>query len=285
MSANHIAIVGTVVFVAGSLLLASRSRAIRAARSLSADPQRRAMSRLAFILSLGLIGLVGRLLFVSVIGSRSISERAGEDASGDVLSNPRLIASSLSPGRGRILDRRGEVLAETIDDDGRPQRVFHFPEAAHVLGYFSPLRYGLAGIEGSRNGALTGTDPLTFGEAIEAILRSSVGRGHDIRLTIDAGLQRLAANMLVGVTGSATLIEAQSGRILAMASSPAYDPNALTTNRPQDVESADAAWQNLIADEERPLLLRATSGLYPLGSTFKVLTAAAGISAGTTPYR
>jgi peptidoglycan glycosyltransferase len=116
---------------------------------------------------------------------------------------------------------------------------------------------------------------------VESILRATQRDGHDIRLSIDAELQRLAAGMLVGSVGSATVIDPRTGRILAMASSPAYDPNGLTTNVPSDVAAADTTWQDLVSNKDRPLLLRATSGLYPPGSTFKVFTAAAAIAAGT----
>jgi peptidoglycan glycosyltransferase len=65
-----------------------------------------------------------------------------------------------------------------------------------------------------------------------------------------------------------------------MASSPSYDPGPLNAVDPASVKSADSAWADLTADGDRPLLYRATSGLYPPGSTFKVITAAAAIDAG-----
>jgi penicillin-binding protein A len=278
-TAELIAVVATTLLVGFTLWTTLRSERLRGIRSRQPDPQRRALLKLGFVVSLGFVGLVGRLLFVSLIRARSIRSKSGADASGDVLSNPRVIAAALSAGRGAVVDRNGTVLAENVRTDRHSGRVFHAEETAHVLGYFSPLRYGLDGIERSRNDTLSGTDPLTVEEAVKSIVRLR-SEGHNVRLTIDSDLQQLAANLLSGVTGSATLIEPHSGRILAMASSPAYDPNALTTNVPGDVAAADAAWQELLANDNRPLLMRPTSGLYPPGSTFKVFTAASAIQAG-----
>ena len=84
-------------------------------------------------------------------------------------------------------------------------------------------------------------------EAIESIVRGSGTVGHDVQLTIDGDLQALAAQLLTGVVGSAILIEPDTGRILAMASSPAYDPNALTTSKSSDIRQVDAAWTELIS--------------------------------------
>jgi peptidoglycan glycosyltransferase len=274
------ALVATLVLILGTIWVAARDEGWRRGQGRAADPQRRALAKLGLVLSIGLIGLAGRLTYVSMIRAKAVRTRTGADANGDVLSNPRVIAAALNAGRGSVMDKSGGVMAETSGEGRRARREFNAPEAAHLLGYFSPLRYGFDGIERSRNEALSGTDPLTVEEAIKSIVRTGAGDGHSVRLTIDPGLQQLAANLLSQTTGSATLIDPRSGRILAMASSPAYDPNALTTNVQSDIASADAAWTELLANDNRPLLVRPTSGLYPPGSTFKVFTAAAAIDAG-----
>jgi penicillin-binding protein A len=275
-----IALVSTVLLIAGTIWLAARDEGLGRSRGRVPDPQRRALAKLGLVLTIGLIGLAGRLTYVSMIRAKAVRTRTGADAIGDVLSNPRVIAASLNAGRGSVVDMTGGVMAETAGMGRQVRREFHSPEAAHVLGYFSPLRYGFDGIERSRNEALSGTDPLTIEEAFRSIASTGAGEGHTVRLTIDPVLQLLAANLLSQTTGSATLIEPHSGRILAMVSSPAYDPNALTTNVQSDIAGADAAWSELLANDNRPLLVRPTSGLYPPGSTFKVFTAAAAIDAG-----
>ena len=244
------------------------------------DPQRRAILRLGGALTLGFIALGGRLLQITVTDADRIENRTGRDDDGNVLSNPRTIDAALTERRGRILDRNGEVLAESEQVGGVWRRRYPVPEAAHVLGYFSPLRYGAAGTELASNDDLSGRAPRTLPELIDYAVFNEQLAGHDVHLTIDLSLQRLAGAMLDGMTGSAMLMEVVTGRILAMASSPAYDPSALNAVDNESVEAAESAWADLSANNGRPLLFRATSGLYPPGSTFKVVTAAAAIDAG-----
>lgn len=272
------AIAAALLVIVVSFWLAQRRSPHNARTIIPHDLQRRTLFNLGLVLTMGFVGLVTRLVYVTVIRADAVRDKTGADAAGDVLSNPRVISSTLSPGRGRILDRHGEVLVETIERGGRINRVVHSPESAHLLGYFSPLRYGLTGIEDSRNQTLSGTNPLTISETIASIVHGTRRDGHDVRLTIDASLQRTAAELLTGVVGSATVIECRSGRVLAMASSPSYDPEQLTTIVQRDVADADGAWRELVSNEHNPLLLRATSGLYPPGSTFKVVTAALAIA-------
>jgi peptidoglycan glycosyltransferase len=241
---------------------------------------RRSLVRLGAVLGLGLAGLAARLVSITVTNANQTSDRRGISPDGEVLSNPRLISQQLTASRGRILDRNGEPLAYSEADRAGIVRVFPVPEAAHILGYFSPLRFGTAGIEDSRNGTLTGSEPLTLRESLEVGLLARTLPGHDVRLTVDLELQRLAASLLQGSTGSALLIDHRTGKILAMASSPAYDPAALNAATEDQAASADRVWANLAADERHPLISRPTNGLYPPGSTFKVLVAAAAVDAG-----
>lgn len=244
------------------------------------DPQRRAILRLGAALSLGFAALGVRLLQLTVTDADQIRRRTGRDEVGNVLSNPRSIESALTERRGRILDRNDQTLAESERIDGIWHRRYPAPEGAHLLGYFSPLRYGAVGLEQASNDDLSGRAPRTLPELIDAAVFSQQLDGHDVRLTIDLSLQRLAAALLDGVTGSVVLMEVDTGRVLAMASSPSYDPGALNAVDAETVDVAEAAWAELTADDDRPLLFRATSGLYPPGSTFKVVTAAAAINAG-----
>ena len=267
------------VLVGSALILALRQRNNVYGRQ-HLDPNRRALLRVGAVLGIGLAGLATRLLAITVTNADQISTKRGVAPDGDVLSNPRLISRQIRSQRGRILDRNGEVLASSEEADAVWERLYPVSEAAHILGFFSPLRFGTAGVEDSRDGTLAGGDPLTVTEAIDAGLFLRTMPGHDVRLTIDLELQRLAASLLQDVTGSAILLDHQTGRILAMASSPAYDPQALVAVREADLPGVDAAWAALQAAPNDPLLLRTTQGLYPPGSTFKVLTAAAAIDSG-----
>ena len=222
-----------------------------------------------------------RLLRMTVTHPDETSERLGVDAaSGDVLSNPRLREAELSGRRGRILSRSGEVLAETRTRGGLPTRIFHEPATYPLVGYHSPLKFGLAGLERALDPALSGRAAEGLVDMLGEALFGRLSDPADVVLTIDLSLQQLAMDLLSGWMGSAVLMEANTGRILVMASTPTYDPNALTAVSNRTAESAQQAWGQLLADEQRPLLLRATTGLYPPGSTFKIVTAAAALEAG-----
>lgn len=169
--------------------------------------------------------------------------------------------------RGRILDRRGTILAE--DDPQRPLRRSYPLGAAtgHLVGYLDPI-YGMTGVEATDNPYLEGT---TTGSDAEKerfrrnILQSDGLQGNDLTLTLDARLQQEATKLMLGKRGAAIVLDPRRGDLLALASAPAFDPNQLSPD-------------NFAADPEHsPLLNRALQGLYPPGSTFKIVVAALAI--------
>ena len=99
--------------------------------------------------------------------------------------------------------------------------------------------------------------------------------GDDLYLTIDARLQTLAEQLLGTEFGAIVAIETTTGDVLAMASRPVFDPNALSR------EMTAKQWDRIVQDEGHPLTNRATQGQYPPGSTFKIIVAAAGLETGT----
>lgn len=230
-----------------------------------------------------------QLLRVQVVMSDTIAHRTGIDpATGDVVSNPLLANAALATPRGTIYDRDGVILAQTVFADGIAHRRYPEPSTAEVTGYFSPLLYGASGLEAARDDQLAGrAGGNPFRDALDT-LRGLPTRGNDLRLTLDAGLQRQAHDALGGRVGAAVLLDVETGALLALASSPSFDPNALAAMTPDEREPAQAAWAALTADPSAPLVQRATSGLYPPGSTFKTVTATAAIDTGIadpdTPY-
>lgn len=179
--------------------------------------------------------------------------------------NPRLAAALTDPGRGRILDREGEVLAET-HPDGR--RVYRTAAAAHVVGYLSS-RYGAQGAELAFNDELLGRSGGGWAAAIRSELLRTRTHGLDVRLTIDLDVQLAAAAALGARPGAAVALDVRTGDVLAMVSWPAWEPESFPEMGPA-----------LLDDPRAPLLNRATQGLYPPGSTFKVVTAAAALTEG-----
>jgi peptidoglycan glycosyltransferase len=183
--------------------------------------------------------------------------------------------------RGQILDRSGAVLAATRD--GR--RVYPNPDLGHLVGFQSRL-YGASGVEASYDDALAGTAALSPTALLEARLLGTSppdAGGADVVLTLDSGLQQAAQAALGERAGAVVLLDTQTGAILAMASYPRFDPNALVlpaSATQADVDRAQAAWAELTSRGDSPLLNRATQGRYPPGSIIKTLTAAAALDAG-----
>lgn len=168
--------------------------------------------------------------------------------------NPRRALDSRDSRRGQILDRSGEVLATTVGQPGAFERRYLVPVAVPITGYDSPL-YGQSGIERSMDAVLrgeTGPDPLRIWW--HKLLYGVPPEGADLRLTIDAGLQRAAAELLDGRPGAVVVIDPASGEVLALASAPSYDPNVLAEQ-----------WTELLQRQDAPLLNRATQGYYQPG--------------------
>ncbi|WP_322795034.1 penicillin-binding protein 2 [Tepidiforma sp.] len=179
--------------------------------------------------------------------------------------NPRLLARFYDPNRGRILDRDGNVVVESLAD-GR--RYLHDASYAHIVGYLDP-RYGSQGVELAYDSVLAGQRTGGWLDAIRQELLREKPAGADLRLTIDPAAQRAAAAALGGRRGAVVAIDPRAGDILAMVSVPTFDPGAL-----------GSTGEALLSDPAAPLLNRATQGLYPPGSTFKTVTAAAALEAG-----
>jgi penicillin-binding protein A len=145
----------------------------------------------------------------------------------------------------------------------------------HVVGYSTQGR-SQAGLERSMNDYLVGANAnlSTVLQTTLDRLRGATVTGNDLILTVDANAQRLANSALAGKCGAVVALEPKTGRVLVMASSPAYNPNLVERNF-RAIERIRGA-----CSPAAPLLNRATRGLYTPGSTFKVVTASAALDSG-----
>ena len=182
--------------------------------------------------------------------------------------------------------RRGLILAPTrvlarnrAEQRGRTTLYFRqYPQgrfAAHVVGY-STIGRSRAGLERSLNGILTGTD-RALDDLVQQQLDELRGEpivGDSVATTLDLRAQRVALEQLGTRCGAVVALDPRDGRLLAMASSPSYDPNL--------VEESFERIDRITADcrPAAPLLNRGSAGLYAPGSTFKVVTAAAALDSG-----
>ena len=175
--------------------------------------------------------------------------------------NPRTYIKEQSIKRGSIYDRNGETLAYSNFSDGTQTRVYPFNRLySQLIGYSHP-RFGRTLLEDSQNGFLLGGGVKAG--VLDAVFGASQTAGADITLTVDNKLQLLAADLLGNRNGAITAVNPNTGEVLAMVSKPWFNPNTLTEN-----------WEAL-NQTEGMFVPRATAGLYPPGSAFKVITAAA----------
>lgn len=238
----------------------------------------RSLIRVAVVIATVFIVITAQLVRIQVVERDAIYYRTGVDASGEVISNPRLVNQQLDFERGRIYDRNGVVLADTILQDDIYARTWPVPSAWPVTGYYSPLMYGATGLEATYEEALSGH---AGNNPIEQTVRSMLGmplEGSDLHLTLDADLQTSAMTMLGDSRGAVVVLDIQTGATLVLASNPAIDPNRLFTTG-TNAEAA-AYWDSLVNDPSSPFVTRANQGVYTPGSTFKTVTAAIAIEEG-----
>jgi peptidoglycan glycosyltransferase len=190
----------------------------------------------------------------------------------DETANRRPLIEEQQVPRGLIYARDGQTLLARNRAIGRGQnRIFSrvYPTGAlfgHPVGY-SFLRNGRRGLEQSYNDDLAGQEDEF--ESILSDLENRTREGFDVVTNLDAEAQRTAYQALGSQRGAVVAIEPQTGKVRVMASNPPFDPNRV----PSD-------FSRLNRDPGKPMLNRSTQEQYPPGSTFKVVTAAAGIDTG-----
>lgn len=257
------------------------------------------------ILLLGVAG-VGRLIWLHGVWADEIAGKVVvvPDADGIARAhvNPRLKMIEEGIPRGSIYDRNGRILATSRlselsqfgaiqEANGRPgDRLYPYGKVlVNIVGYLDPRCGGPVGLEKSMNDYLRGFDEYS---ALVPIYRSRYMpwrrklAGKDVWLTIDADLQKTVYDCLVRETsrvrdrrtglpkkkGAAVVLDVYTGEILAAVSTPTFDPNTLTFAR----------WRYYLQDSNRDHVLidRSVNGVYPPGSVFKVVTAAAALENG-----
>jgi peptidoglycan glycosyltransferase len=165
--------------------------------------------------------------------------------------NPRNVEQETRLVRGRLYDRNGTLLVESmLDENGRVQRNYLFPALHSAIGYAS-LRYGVGGIEAAYDQILRGDDRSS---AWQTDLFHIQQQGSDLQLTLDLTVQQALWDGMQGQQGAAIAISVPDGEVLALVSLPTFDPDQL-----------DDQWDVLTADPSNPFFNRALQGQYQPG--------------------
>lgn len=184
--------------------------------------------------------------------------------------------------RGLILAGRGassRPIADVAETDGRLRHQRLYPDGplyAPITGYYSFI-YGRSQLENTFNEFLVGSAPETFARNLGDLLAGRQRVGDNVVTTIRPGVQAAARAALDDRVGAVVALDPTTGEVLALWSSPTYDPNVLASHDPAVVREA---WEQLTAHPENPLRSNATQEVYPPGSTFKIVTAAAALENG-----
>ena len=194
--------------------------------------------------------------------------------------NQRVLLKEYAIERGPIISADNQNLAisqKTPTDNLKFLRTYPPGSMfAHITGYYS-LVYGRGGLESTFNQQLTGQGGRLTMQSLSDQLFGQGQVGDSVVLTINSQLQQVATQALAGRKGAVVALDPATGAILAMVSSPSFDPNPLDSHNQNTIL---ATWKAYQADPNKPMLNRATSEAYPPGSTFKVITAAAALQNG-----
>jgi len=230
------------------------------------------------------MGVVVLVLFgalfvnLNVIGLLQADELANHPA------NRRVIIREYAIERGPIVVGEEAIAVSVLTDEGQYRYLRRYPEPelySHITGYYS-IVLQRSGLERALNDELTGRTTEVVAQNLGELLGGGQRAGNAVELTIVPAVQRAARDALAGREGAVVVLDPRDGAVLASYANPTFDPNPLSSH---DTGEINEAWAPLRDDPDRPLIDRATGELYPPGSTFKVVVAAAALEAGSDPNR
>ncbi len=207
---------------------------------------------LTYVFSAFFVCMIGYLTFFQFVTTPKVINSAY---------NKRLDLYANTISRGKILSADGRVLAYTKENkDGSSTRVYPYTDIySHVVGRNSN---GKTGIEALMNYQLfTSNDNII--KRVQERFSGEKNTGDTVVSTLDSDLQKALDAAMTGYPGAGVILEPSTGKVLALVSKPDYDPNTVSRD-----------WEELMSlkGKDSKLLNRAVNGLYPPGSTFKILT-------------
>ncbi len=227
------------------------------------------------------VAVAALLMFVALLVNANLVQVVQADKLAHDTRNSRLIYDQYSHLRGPIVVA-GQPVAKSIATSDTLKYLRVYPQGplyAPITGYYS-LTYKYSGIEASANDLLAGTSSNLFVKRLSDYFTGREIQGGAVVLTINPRAQKAAYDALTShhYRGAVVAIQPSTGAILALVSTPSYDPSRVSTH---DTAANTKAWNAYLHDPDMPMLDRAISQTYPPGSTFKVVTTAAALSTGS----
>ncbi|WP_222272189.1 peptidoglycan D,D-transpeptidase FtsI family protein [Modestobacter marinus] len=215
------------------------------------------------------------VLFTLLIVNVNIIQVVRADSLRENPRNTRILAEEYDRERGAIVVDGNEIASSVPTEDSLTylRQYAQGPVYAPVTGYYSVI-YGNTGIERAENDVLAGTDDRLWVRRLADLFTGRDPSGGNVQLTLDGATQQVAMDALDGLTGAVVALEPSTGKVLALASTPTFDPAQLSSHDP----AAIRAYRESLDDDQ--ITNQAISERYPPGSIFKVIVSAAALSSG-----
>ena len=228
--------------------------------------------RLAVFVGLLFVALLVNINVVQVTRANDLANRPG---------NNRSTIKEYGTQRGPILVGTVPVASSvaTVGQLKYQRTYLDGPLYSAATGFYS-LIYGRTAIERIQNSILSGSDPRFSLQQLADLVAGRITKGGSVTLTLNARAQKAAADGMKGKVGAVVALDPSTGAILALYSSPSFDPGPLSSN---DTGVEQKAWQAYLADPLNPMLNRPLAQVYPPGSSFKLVTVSAALSNGFKP--
>ncbi|HEX8488019.1 MAG TPA: penicillin-binding protein 2 [Propionibacteriaceae bacterium] len=228
------------------------------------------------------VAFVAMLMFALLLANGTYMMVFRQESLAAEPQNRRVRDAEFAQDRGSILAAGKTEIATTkpVKDRFKFQRTY--PEGSlytPITGFYS-YDHARSALESTYNTQLAGTDDSLFVRRIIDMATNRTPEGASVQTTIVPKVQKAAAKALGNQKGAVVALDPQTGAVLALVTSPTYDANAIASH---DIAKADRAYTKLATAADRPMSNRAAREIYPPGSTFKLVTAAAGLAAGKTP--
>jgi penicillin-binding protein A len=228
------------------------------------------------------VALVAMIMFALLLANGTYMMIFRQESLAAQPQNRRVRDAEFAQNRGAILAAGKVEMAKTVGSKDRFKFQRDYPDGelyAPITGFYSYDR-GSSALENSYNAQLAGTDDALFVRRLIDMATNKKPKGATVQTTIVPKIQKAAADALGNQKGAVVALDPKTGAVLAMVTSPTYDPNNIASH---DIEAAGKAYDRLASDPQRPLANRAAREIYPPGSTFKLVTAAAALADGKTP--